>query len=100
MLVEEIYDKLPGKSKQFEVLLYVIQHTDVDNKLFSRTYGQIERDVKVSQPTIAKVFRILQENGFIEKQGHSGWKVNVGLEKASDYTSEGFFVQRFKRGNY
>lgn len=81
MLIEDITDRLnPPKSVQ--ILLYLMEHTD-KNKVFSRTYKQIQKDLNVSQPTIASTLKKLQSVGSIEYLGGSKWKINL-LAESSD----------------
>lgn len=81
MLLEDIYDRVKP-SKAVQILLYLMEHTD-DNKIFSRTYNQIQKDLHVSQPTIANTLKKLQSVGSIEYLGGSRWKINV-LDCSSD----------------
>lgn len=67
---------------QVQILLYLMQHVD-SNFVFSRTYKQIQKDLKVTEPTISSTLKKLQDAGSIEHLGGSRWKVNV-LEDGSD----------------
>ena len=84
------YAKLTEKNKQMQVVIYILQHTDAKTKIFSRTYNQIQKDTKVSQPTIAKVLKVMQKNGAMEYLGDSRWRVpmvldDVDVPKDPDY---------------
>lgn len=81
MLLEDITDVL-NPPKPVQILLYLMEHTD-DNKVFDRTYKQIQKDLNVSQPTIASTLKKLQSVGSIEHLGGSKWKINI-LDEFSD----------------
>lgn len=92
MLIEDITDLL-DPPKPVKILLYLMEHTDNDH-VFSRTYKQIQKDLNVSQPTIASTLKKLQSVGSITHLGGSSWKINL-LQEPSD-TADGFdlYVRR------
>jgi len=49
------------ESKQLEVFIYILENTDPYNNQFIGTYDKIEKDLKISRPTIAKVMKTLRE---------------------------------------
>lgn len=88
MLLEDIVEKL-NPPKSVRILVYLMEHTD-ENYIFSRTYKQIQKDLNVSQPTIASTLKKLQDAGSIEHLGGSSWKINL-LDCPSD-TADGFDI--------
>lgn len=97
MIVENMYWAMGCQNKQWEVLMYIIEHTDIETKLFTRTYNQIEQDVQVSQATIAKVFKKLQDNHFIERKGNLGWVVKIRLEPCAAPSPSGYYFRSLGR---
>ena len=81
MLFEDIFNKTK-QPKSVQILLYLMQHAD-ENKIFNRTYIQIQHDLNVSQATITSTLKKLQAIGSIEHLGGSHWKINV-LDCLSD----------------
>ena len=71
MLLENIYSILKPTPAD-KVLLYVLEHIDED-LMFCETYDTIQKETGVSQPTIARVFRILEETGSAKHIGKSRW---------------------------
>lgn len=69
---------------QRRVLIYILEHTNLDNMTFSRSNGQIQRDLDLSQPTVTQAMRRIEELGAISRLPDWGWKVNVPMKKPSD----------------
>ena len=87
MLIEKTYDIIPPNAAE-KVLLYILEHVD-RNLFFYRTYDQIQKDTGASQPTISKVFRVMQDAGAIEHVGKTKWKL-TGIAKGWSDTCDGF----------
>lgn len=66
-------------SKQLDIFIYIAENTNQSNNLFIGTYKQISKDVKVSEPTIAKLMKKLQENNFIKKKQNGVYLVNPNI---------------------
>lgn len=66
-------------SKQVDVFIYVVENTNQSNNIFLGTYRKISEDCKVSEPTIAKIMKKLQENNFIKKVQNGAWLVNPNI---------------------
>ena len=83
--IDKALEGLP-MSKEEEVALYILRNTDGDTKIFSRTYKQIQKDINVSQVTIAKVFKILESNGTLIRAGVGKWYLPgvIGYEPESE----------------
>lgn len=83
--IDKALEKLPA-SKEEEVALYILRHTDGDTKIFSRTYNQIQKDINVTQATIAKVFKTLEANGTLIRAGFGKWYLPgvIGYAPESD----------------
>jgi len=73
MILERLYNFLPP-SKAEQVMLYVLEHLD-ENFIFSRSYDQIQKDTGASQPTIAKVFKRMEEVGAAKHIAKSKWSL-------------------------
>lgn len=73
-------------SKQIDVLIYILQNTEQANNTFVGTYKKIAREAHVSEPTIAKIMKKLQENNFIIKVQNGVWQVSPNIMmKGSDH---------------
>jgi len=65
-----------AESKQIDVLIYILDNTEQANNTFVGTYKKIAKEAKVSEPTIAKIMRKLQEGKFITKVQNGVWQVS------------------------
>lgn len=75
MLLETVYDRI-GATKADEVLLFILQHVDLDFT-FNLTYDTIQRETGASQPTIARVFKALENAGAAKHVGKSKWLMDA-----------------------
>ena len=66
-------------SKQVDVFIYIVENTNQSNNVFLGTYKKISSDVGVSEPTIAKIMKKLQENNFIKRLQNGAWLVNPNI---------------------
>lgn len=66
-------------NKQLDIFIYIAENTSQSNNLFIGTYKQISKDVGVSEPTIAKLMKKLQENNFIKKKQNGVYLVNPNI---------------------
>lgn len=66
-------------NKQLDIFVYIAENTNQANNLFIGTYKQIAKDVGVSEPTIAKLMRKLQDNNFIKKKQNGVYVVNPNI---------------------
>lgn len=81
MLINDIVSELKPK-KPIMILMYLMEHAD-DDFIFTGTYSQIQKDVGVSQMTIADTLAKLRNIGSITYLGESRWKINL-LERGSN----------------
>ena len=73
-------------SKQLDVFVFIVENTNQANNTFLGTYKHIAKEVGVSEPTIAKIMKKLQENNFIKKIQNGAWLVNPNiLMKGNDH---------------
>lgn len=73
-------------SKQLDVFIYIVENTEPSNNTFIGTYREIKEACHVSEPTIAKIMKKLQENNFIKKRHPGVWYVNPNiLMKGNDH---------------
>lgn len=63
-------------SKQLDVFIYVLEHTNKATNLFLGTYEKISQDLKVSKPTIVTIFKKLKEHDFIRQISPGCYFVN------------------------
>ena len=66
-------------SKQVDIFIYIVENTNQSNNVFLGTYKKIAKDVVVSEPTIAKIMKKLQDNNFIKKMQAGAWLVNPNI---------------------
>ena len=66
-------------SKQVDVFIFIVENTNQSNNIFFGTYKHIAKEVNVSEPTIAKIMKKLQENNFIKKIQNGVWLVNPNI---------------------
>lgn len=66
-------------SKQVDIFIYIVENTNQSNNVFLGTYKKIAKDVGVSEPTIAKIMKKLQDNNFIKKMQAGAWLVNPNI---------------------
>ena len=66
-------------SKQLDVFVFIVENTNQGNNTFLGTYKHIAKEVGVSEPTIAKIMKKLQENNFIKKIQNGAWLVNPNI---------------------
>ena len=66
-------------SKQVDVFIYIVEHTNPHTNIFIGTYDKITKEVGVCRQTIAKIMKKLQENGFIRKVQNGVWLVNPNI---------------------
>ena len=71
-------------SKQLDVFIYIAENTDPVKNLFIGTYKKIAEDIGVSEPTIAKLMRKLQDNHFIKRVQNGLWLVNPDILMKGD----------------
>lgn len=66
-------------SKQLDVFIYIVEHTEPSMNLFIGTYDEISRECDVSRPTIAKIMKKLQEKNFIKIKQRGVYYVNPNI---------------------
>lgn len=66
-------------SKQVDIFIYIVENTNQSNNTFIGTYKKIAKDLNVSEPTISKIMKKLQENGFVKKVQNGAWMVNPNI---------------------
>lgn len=71
-------------SKQLDIFIYIVMNTSQATNLFVGTYKKIAAEVNVSEPTIAKIMKKLQENNFIRRVQNGVWRVNPAVLMKGD----------------
>lgn len=78
-----------AESKQIDVIIYILENTEASNNTFIGTYKKIAKDANVSEPTIAKIMKKLQENNFIKKISSGVWQVSpLIMMKGNEYKKQ------------
>lgn len=66
-------------SKQLDVFIFIVENTNQANNIFLGTYKHIAKQVGVSEPTIGKIMKKLQQNNFIKRVQNGAWFVNPDI---------------------
>lgn len=66
-------------NKQVDIFIYIVENTNSTNNLFIGTYKKIAKDVAVSEPTISRIMKKLQNNNFIKRIQNGVWFVNPSI---------------------
>lgn len=66
-------------SKQLDIFIYIVEHTEPTQNLFIGTYKKIADETGASSRTIAKIIKKLQENNFIARVQNGVWRVNPNI---------------------
>ena len=82
------------QSKQVRILMYIISHANPDDRVFSKTYKQISKDLNVSEPTIAKTLKKLESVNTIERVGNGRWLVKVISGYSDTCDGPGLYIER------
>ena len=83
-------------SKQVEIFIYIVSNTNPSNNLFVGTYKKIATDIGCSEPTIAKIFRKLQDNSFVKKVQNGVWFVNPNILMKGDDTKRQILLSYYE----
>lgn len=62
--------------KQFDVLIYILEHTEAANNTFIGTYRSLEKSVGVSYDTVRRTITLLQGKGFLKKVSNGVYQVS------------------------
>ena len=69
-----------GADKGTMFALYLCQHANPHTKIFSRSYKQIQDDLGISQVSIAKYFKLLEESNLITRAGDGKWRIHAVVQ--------------------
>ena len=76
-------------NKQLDVLIYVLENTNSSTNTFIGTYKKIAKAINVSEPTIATIFKKLQEQEFLKKVQNGVYQVSpLIMMKGSEYKKQ------------
>ena len=76
-------------NKQLDVLIYVLENTNSSNNTFIGTYKKIAKAINVSEPTIATIFKKLQEQEFLKKVQNGVYQVSpLIMMKGSEHKKQ------------
>ena len=80
--------------KQFNVFVYIIEHTKQSDNVFIGTYDKIVDDTKCSRQTVAAAMKTLQKKNFIKKRQNGVWMMNPDiLMKGNDIKRMGLISE-------
>ena len=86
-------------SKQLDIFIYIVEHTDPAQNLFIGTYKEISAACNVSEPTIAKIMKKLQANNFIKKRLKGVWYVNPNIIMKGNDTKRQILLSYYENDN-
>lgn len=66
-------------SKQLDIFVFILEHTNPSNNTFIGTYKTISENTGCSSRTIAKIMKKLQSNNFVKKIQNGVWFVNPNI---------------------
>ena len=83
-------------SKQLDVFIHIAQNTNPTDNMFVGTYSDISKAVNVSQGTIAKIMKKLQDNKFIRMRHRGVWYVNPNILMKGNDTKRQILLSYFE----
>lgn len=83
-------------SKQLDVFIHIASHTNPSDNTFIGTYKEIAKECSVTEPTIAKIMKKLQINGFITKRLRGVWYVNPNILMKGDDTKRQILLSYYE----
>lgn len=87
----------PLSGRQYDVFIYIVEHTKPGDNLFIGTYDKIVEGAKCSRQTVAAAMKKLQEKNFIRKKQNGVWMVNPDvLVKGGDSKQAGLLSEYHK----
>jgi DNA-binding Lrp family transcriptional regulator len=86
-------------SKQVDIFVYIVENTNQSNNTFIGTYKKISKDVEVSEPTIARIMRKLQDNNFIKRVQNGVWLVNPNILMKGNDTKRQILLSYYESEN-
>lgn len=63
-------------SRQLDVLVYILEHTNSATNLYIGTWKKIQDDTGVSAETVRRIMKKLQDNGFLKKVQNGVYGIN------------------------
>lgn len=72
-------------SRQVDIFIYIVENTNQSTNMFIGTYKKISKDLHVSETTISRLMKKMQDNNFIKRVQNGVWLVNPNvLMKGND----------------
>lgn len=84
------------QSKQVDIMCYVYEHTQPANNLFLGTYKSIAAALDVTEPTIAKIMKKMQEKDFIRRVQNGVWFINPAIFMQGSDRKRRMLVTKFE----
>ena len=86
-------------SKQIDILIYILEHTQAANNTFIGTYTKIQQAVGVAPATVAKVMTKLQEKKFIRKIQNGVWQVSEHIMMKGDENKKQLLISYYQENH-
>lgn len=84
------------ESKQLDILIYILENTNSSTNTFIGTYKKIAKELKVSEPTIATIFKKLQNNKFLEKIQNGVYQVSPTILMKGNENKKQLLINYYK----
>ena len=68
-------------SKQVDILVYILENTEPANNTFVGTYARIQKETGISQMTISRVLKKLQDANFLKNTKRSLASVRANYDE-------------------
>lgn len=76
-------------SKQIDVLIYILEHTEAASNTYIGTYRKTAEGAKVSLDTATRVIKKLQDNGFVKRIQNGVYQVSpLIMMKGSEHKKQ------------
>lgn len=87
------------ENKQVDILIYILENTQPSNNIFIGTYKTIRKNTKVSETTIAKVMKKLQEQKFLKKIQNGLWQISPNIMMKGNENKKQLLLSYFCNNN-
>ena len=85
-----------AENRQIDVLIYILENTNSSNNTFIGTYKKISKELKVSETTIATIFKKLQNNKFLEKIQNGVYQVSPTILMKGNENKKQILINYYK----
>lgn len=84
------------ESKQVDILIYILEHTQPSTNMFVGTYKTIQKNTHTSETTIAKVMKKLQKQQFLKKIQNGIWQISPNIMMKGNENKKQLLLSYFR----